>query len=63
MNLEVPFNTQAKIILNQIEFVSLKINGNTFSSFDTNNKVTIVENTNVVLGSGVYEIKYQKTLK
>lgn len=63
INLEVPFNTKAKIILNKKEYESLIINGNAFSSFNDENEVTIEENTNVVLGSGAYEIQYQKSSK
>ncbi|WP_236548129.1 alpha-L-rhamnosidase [Polaribacter septentrionalilitoris] len=52
MNLEVPFNTKAKIILDKKEFETLKIND---ASFDDKDEV--------VLGSGKYTIKYQKTSK
>ncbi len=52
MNLDVPFNTKAKVILNQKEFETLKIND---ASFDDKDEV--------VLGSGKYKIQYQKTSK
>jgi alpha-L-rhamnosidase len=63
MNLEVPFNTQAKIILDKKEFESLKINDTSFDAFKDKNKVAIADATNIILGSGVYKIQYQKTLK
>ncbi len=58
MNLEVPFNTNAKLILNQKELESLKIND---TSFDDTIEVAIRDKTNVILGSGYYKIEYKKT--
>ncbi|WP_397445711.1 alpha-L-rhamnosidase [Polaribacter sp. R77954] len=63
MNLEVPFNTEAKIILNQNEFASLKINDTSFDAFKDKNEIVIADTTNILLGSGTYKIKYQKTSK
>jgi alpha-L-rhamnosidase len=57
MNLEVPFNTNAKLILNQKELESLKIND---TSFDDTIEVAIRDKTNVILGSGYYKIEYKK---
>ncbi|MFC2109700.1 alpha-L-rhamnosidase [Bacteroidota bacterium] len=54
MKLEVPFNTKAKLILTEEEYKSLSIKG-----LDVN-KLKTEENTNVILGSGTYEIKYTK---
>jgi len=63
MNLEVPFNTEAKIILNKKEFESLKINDTSFDAFKDKNEIVIADTTNILLGSGTYKIKYQKSSK
>lgn len=63
MNLEVPFNTEAKIILDKKKFESLKINDTSFDAFKDKNKVVIADATNMILGSGTYKIKYQKLSK
>ena len=63
MNLEVPFNTETKIILDKKEFESLKINDTSFDAFKDKNKVVIADTTNILLGSGTYKIKYQKSSK
>ncbi|WP_298763488.1 alpha-L-rhamnosidase [uncultured Polaribacter sp.] len=49
MNLEVPFNTKAKIILNQKELETLQINDASFG-----------DKKEMILGSGNYKISYQK---
>ncbi|AQS94341.1 hypothetical protein BXQ17_09820 [Polaribacter sp. BM10] len=63
MNLEVPFNTEAKIILDKKEFESLKINDTSFDAFKDKNQIVIADTTNILLGSGTYKIKYQKSSK
>jgi len=63
MNLEVPFNTEAKIILDKKEFESLKINDTSFDAFKDKNEIVIADTTNILLGSGTYKIKYQKSSK
>ncbi|WP_299057353.1 alpha-L-rhamnosidase [uncultured Polaribacter sp.] len=57
IELEVPFNTNAKLILNAKELETLQINGSPFNS-----KVETVakDKTNIVLGSGNYKIEYKK---
>jgi alpha-L-rhamnosidase len=60
MDLEVPFNTNAKIVLTPQEFESLKINGESFDTFQKENQSDVVDNSTVVLGSGNYKIEYIK---
>lgn len=60
LNLKVPFNTRARIPLQPSEFKTLKINGETILDFQNKNKIEINEE-NVVLGSGYYQIEYVKT--
>ncbi|UMB54116.1 glycoside hydrolase family 78 protein [Lutibacter sp. A64] len=60
MNLEVPFNTKARLYLTQSEFKSLKINGEAFSAFQKENKKEWDGDSSVILGSGSYSIKYIK---
>ncbi|WP_299012534.1 alpha-L-rhamnosidase [uncultured Polaribacter sp.] len=52
MNLEVPFNTSAKIILNKKELETLKVNDASFG-----------DKKEVILGSGQYKIVYEKASK
>ncbi|WP_298551340.1 alpha-L-rhamnosidase [uncultured Algibacter sp.] len=59
MNLNVPFNTQARVLIAPSEFESLKINGASISEFKQNNPIEI-ENGFVILGSGDYTIAYSK---
>ena len=59
MNLEVPFNTKAKVILTASELESLKINGKSVEDFKKQNTLEIKEDA-VVLGSGTYKIEYSK---
>jgi alpha-L-rhamnosidase len=60
MNLHVPFNTKAKLVLTSSELESLKINGQSLEDFKKQNTLEIIEGA-VILGSGKYEIKYSKT--
>ncbi|MBC3758688.1 family 78 glycoside hydrolase catalytic domain [Hyunsoonleella sp. SJ7] len=60
MNLKVPFNTKAKIVLTPSELESLKINGKTISAFKQNNAIEISKGV-TTLGSGNYQIEYIKS--
>ena len=60
MNLKVPFNTKAKVILSQKEFESLSINGKSFEDSKNEYGLVLEDNTNVILGSGSYKIEYEK---
>jgi alpha-L-rhamnosidase len=59
MNLIVPFNTQARVLLIPSELESLEINGMTISKFKQNNTVEIQDDM-IILGSGKYQIEYVK---
>ncbi|MDN3663943.1 alpha-L-rhamnosidase [Algibacter miyuki] len=60
MDLKVPFNTKAKVVLTQNEIESLTINGESYLDNQEKYNLEVVENTNVILGSGNYMIKYKK---
>ena len=60
MNLEVPFNTKARLVLTKQELESLKINGVDFVRFQNENKTSVVDESTVLLGSGKYLIEYLK---
>ncbi len=60
MNLEVPFNTKARIILEADELTSLKINTFSVEEYQRDYNLKIEENSNVILGSGHYKIAYKK---
>ncbi|GAA4950435.1 glycoside hydrolase family 78 protein [Algibacter agarivorans] len=59
MNLEVPFNTQAEVVVTSSELESLKINGESVIYFQKNSTLEIEEGA-IVLGSGKYQIEYSK---
>lgn len=59
MTLEVPFNTKANLILNQKDLETLTINGVPFNDFQKKNKVQMIDNSTLVLGSGLYAIAYK----
>lgn len=61
MNLKVPFNTKAKVILSPVELQSLKINGKTWEEFQKANKTITIDNSILILGSGAYQIEYVKS--
>jgi len=63
INLQVPFNTNAKLILNTEELESLEINGIPFETYQKEQNVKVSNKTNVILGSGIYDIVYDKTSK
>lgn len=60
MNLKVPFNTKAKVSISAEELQSLTINGDSWEQFCRANKTAIRTNSLLVLGSGNYDIKYEK---
>ena len=59
MNLKIPFNTKAKVILTENELKSVKINGESLEDFKKENNIKVEEGA-VVLGSGNYQIEYAK---
>ena len=61
IKLKVPFNTKAKLILTPSEFDSLKINGQSFNMYNKENKLEVIDNTTVIIGSGSYQITYSKS--
>lgn len=63
MNLTIPFNTKAEIILNEKELKSLKINKEAFEKYKQDNNTDIDKNSNIILGSGNYKIEYRKSVK
>jgi alpha-L-rhamnosidase len=60
MNLEVPFNTKARVLVTPSELESLKINGAPITEFKQNNPIEIADGF-VILGSGDYTIAYSKS--
>ncbi|MFP4844990.1 alpha-L-rhamnosidase [Winogradskyella sp. PE311] len=60
MNIDIPFNTKAKLVVTSSELESLEINGKSVEDFKKQNTLEIIENA-VVLGSGKYRIEYSKT--
>ncbi|WP_248722449.1 alpha-L-rhamnosidase [Seonamhaeicola sp. ML3] len=61
MNLKVPFNTKATLVLSQDELESLVINGKSFPDAQSEYGLDIEGNSNVILGSGDYNIVYSKS--
>ncbi|GAK98036.1 alfa-L-rhamnosidase [Nonlabens tegetincola] len=59
MNLKVPFNTEAKVIVTQSELESFKINGKSLEEFKEQHSFKITEDA-VIVGSGDYQITYLK---
>ena len=58
MNLKVPFNTRAKLVLSEEEFQSLEINGQTLETYKLEQDIGISEETTLIIGSGDYVIQY-----
>ena len=58
MNLTIPFNTKAKVVLTPTKLKSLKINGATWAQFQKTHKAAIMEDSVLSLGSGAYRIEY-----
>ena len=62
MELEVPFNTKARLILIETELKSLKINGKPLEKLLKKDFIKVDGNSMVILGSGNYQIEYLKDL-
>ena len=60
IDLSVPFNTKAKLVLNKKELKTLKINKLPFNKFKKKYQLKVIDGTNVLLGSGNYKICYKK---
>lgn len=58
MNLKVPFNTKARLVLTSKEMESLKINGQIFNEFQNENQTETSDGNTIILGSGKYQIEY-----
>jgi alpha-L-rhamnosidase len=61
MDLQVPFNTKAILVLSAEELESLTINGNSFESSKDEFNLKVEEGSNVILSSGNYNIEYLKS--
>ncbi|NRD23055.1 family 78 glycoside hydrolase catalytic domain [Winogradskyella litoriviva] len=59
INLNVPFNTKAKLMVTSSELESLEINNQLVEDFKKQNTLEIVEDA-VIFGSGKYQIKFSK---
>ncbi|WP_200979964.1 family 78 glycoside hydrolase catalytic domain [Echinicola sp. 20G] len=60
MSLTVPFNTKAKVILSEEEFSTLTVNGEKGDDFLNRHKGAVKSNSELVLGSGSYQLSYCK---
>lgn len=60
MNLVVPFNTKAKLVLTPEEVETLKINGAALKDFNNVKRVVLEDNYLVNIGSGDYFIEFVK---
>lgn len=60
MNLEVPFNTIARLVLTKEESESLKINGRSFADFPDTAMEIFNESIHIKIGSGKYQIEFLK---
>jgi len=60
MQLEVPFNTKARVEVDLAEYKSLRINDETIESYKTRNIVEVIEGA-IILGSGKYKVEYLKS--
>lgn len=61
MNLHVPFNTKARLVLTKEDLKSLKINGYNWDKFQKDNNIDVIDDNVLVLGSGNYIIEKMKT--
>jgi len=59
MNLKVPFNTKAKVILTKKEIESLLINGDKWEAFRKKHQTKLIDNSTIILGSGAYQMEYK----
>lgn len=60
MNLEVPFNTMARLVLTKKESESLKINGRSFADFPASTMEIFNDSHHLKMGSGKYQIEFLK---
>jgi len=60
LQLKVPFNTKALLLLNKEELKSLRINNEAFEDFKKTYAYEMIDNTSIFLGSGDYVIQYVK---
>jgi alpha-L-rhamnosidase len=63
MELNVPFNTKARVEISEEEQKTLKINGINWGDFQSANKTEIRNKSMLILGSGNYHIEYAKFIK
>jgi alpha-L-rhamnosidase len=63
MELNVPFNTKARVEISEEEQKTLKINGINWGDFQSANKTEIRNKSMLILGSGSYHIEYAKFIK
>jgi alpha-L-rhamnosidase len=60
MQLNVPFNTKARLTISVEERKWLKINGDSWEKFQAANKTKITEKSELLIGSGCYLVEYVK---
>lgn len=60
MNLEVPFNTTAKVILSREQLIAFEINGLDIGTFERKFYGKISNESGLILGSGTYKLKYKE---
>ena len=63
MDIEVPFNTHAKLVLEENEMKSIKIEGMSLEEFNKSHQIKSIADTYLVLGSGHYQIQYKRNEK
>lgn len=61
MKINVPFNTKARVAVSEEELKTLKIDGEPWEKFQLANKTKYINNTDLVLGSGLYHIEFIKS--
>ena len=59
MNLHVPFNTKANVVLTKEEMESLLINGEKWEAFYKEHQMEVNDTSTIILGSGTYQIEYE----
>ncbi len=60
MNLDVPFNKKAYLVLSLSELETLKNNGTPCPDFQKKTQAKLTYNALVLLGSGLYKVEYIK---